>query len=180
MILARQNLHFLDQATALLESLDDHLFTSQDRHGHSSAGAHLRHVLDSYRCFLDGLQDDRVDYDARQRDPEVESVRTRAIERIASIRGGLSELDEQDRHREVEVRCDAAAWEDQPAWTRSTVGRELQFLLSHTVHHFALVAMTLRSLGFEPGEQFGVAPSTLEHLADAAAHDESEVAACAR
>ena len=178
MILARQNLHFLDQATTLLESLDDQLFTSQDSHGHSSVGAHLRHTLDAYRCFLDGLQDNRVDYDARQRDPQIESVRTSALERIAFIRDALAELDESDRHRTVDVRCDAAAWDQQHAWTRSTIGRELQFLLSHTVHHFALVAMTLRSLGFEPGQGFGVAPSTLEHLD--AAPGESEVAACAR
>jgi hypothetical protein len=45
----------------------------------------------------------------------------------------------------------------------STVARELQFLLSHTVHHYALIALILRLQGFEPGEEFGVAPSTLAH-----------------
>jgi hypothetical protein len=39
----------------------------------------------------------------------------------------------------------------------------LQFLLSHTVHHFALMALILRAQGADPGDDFGVAPSTLEH-----------------
>jgi uncharacterized damage-inducible protein DinB len=46
-------------------------------------------------------------------------------------------------------------------WTRSTVARELQFLLSHTVHHYALVAIRLRLAGREPAAGFGVSPSTL-------------------
>ncbi|MEO1368547.1 MAG: hypothetical protein AAFX50_15340, partial [Acidobacteriota bacterium] len=81
MILAQQNLHFLTQARALLTALDDRQFTARDRHGHASVGAHLRHVLDAYRCFLSGLRDARVDYDARQRDPGVEAERSRALER---------------------------------------------------------------------------------------------------
>jgi hypothetical protein len=48
---------------------------------------------------------------------------------------------------------------DQP----SSVGRELLFLSSHTVHHWALVAALLRHQGIEPGVEFGVAPSTLDH-----------------
>jgi uncharacterized damage-inducible protein DinB len=43
------------------------------------------------------------------------------------------------------------------------VGRELQFLASHTLHHYALIAALLRLQGVEPGEEFGVAPGTLEH-----------------
>jgi len=48
-----------------------------------------------------------------------------------------------------------------PSWSLSTVHRELQFLGSHTTHHFALIAVLLRTLGHEPPAEFGVAPSTL-------------------
>jgi hypothetical protein len=47
--------------------------------------------------------------------------------------------------------------------------RELQFLLSHTVHHYALMALILRLQGFNPAAEFGVAPSTLQHWERAAA-----------
>jgi hypothetical protein len=48
-------------------------------------------------------------------------------------------------------------------WSRSTAARELQFLVSHTVHHYALIAFILRANGIDPGADFGVAPSTLAH-----------------
>ncbi|MEM6795955.1 MAG: DinB family protein, partial [Acidobacteriota bacterium] len=182
--LAAQNLHFLDQATDLLEAVDDSRYTSKDSHGHSSIGSHLRHVLDAYRCFLSGLEDGRVDYDARQREPAIEVSRSAALARIREVRGHLAELNERDRPRLLKVRADAAAWGEVDAWTDSTLGRELHFLLSHTVHHFALIAMTLRGLDFEPGKGFGVAPSTLEHRGAEAAEkpgvEAREAAPCAR
>jgi hypothetical protein len=34
---------------------------------------------------------------------------------------------------------------------------------SHTIHHFALIAYKLQTLGIEVEEGFGVAPSTLKY-----------------
>ena len=47
--------------------------------------------------------------------------------------------------------------------TTTSVLRELEFLLSHTIHHYALVAVMARIQGCEPGPTFGVAPSTLKY-----------------
>ena len=47
----------------------------------------------------------------------------------------------------------------------SSIGREMQALASHTVHHFALIAMTLQALGFHLDRDFGMAPSTLRYQA---------------
>ncbi len=60
----------------------------------------------------------------------------------------------------LRIKVDAA---DESSWATSSVERELQFLRSHTVHHFALIAVILRLSGLEPGEEFGVAPSTLRY-----------------
>ena len=60
----------------------------------------------------------------------------------------------------------------EPDWSGSTVQRELQFLVSHTVHHCALIKQILRQHGFEAGMEFGLAPSTKGHL--------QRQAACAR
>jgi hypothetical protein len=51
----------------------------------------------------------------------------------------------------------------------SSVGRELQVLSSHTIHHFALIAFTLRVLGIEVDRNFGMAPSTLRYEQNAKA-----------
>ena len=45
----------------------------------------------------------------------------------------------------------------------STVRRELIFLVSHTVHHYALIAVMLRHQAVGLPADFGVAPSTLRH-----------------
>ena len=54
---------------------------------------------------------------------------------------------------------------DEIEWQPSTTGRELQFLVSHTVHHFAMIGGICRALEVEMEENFGVAPSTLRHRA---------------
>jgi hypothetical protein len=53
--------------------------------------------------------------------------------------------------------------------TQSSTARELGFLLSHTIHHFALIAMTLQSLGVNVDPAFGVSPSTLRYRTEASA-----------
>lgn len=163
--IATPNVRFLRQGLELLESLDDGAFTAPGGAvGQAGVGAHLRHAIDYYRCFLDGLADGRIDYDARQREPRVEADRRAAAESICEIIAGLERLRDEDADTPLAVRVDAAAWEGAPvSWGRSSLARELQFLLSHTVHHYALIAAVLRGQGLEPSEGFGVAPSTLEH-----------------
>jgi hypothetical protein len=39
----------------------------------------------------------------------------------------------------------------------------LQFLCSHTVHHFALIKLLLDGTGVDLAPEFGVAPSTLAY-----------------
>ena len=55
--------------------------------------------------------------------------------------------------------------ENADVWLVSSIGRELQALSSHTIHHFALIAITLRLHGVEVSPDFGMSPSTLTYLA---------------
>jgi hypothetical protein len=59
--------------------------------------------------------------------------------------------------------------------TRSSVCRELAFVISHTIHHNAIVGQILQSHGVAVDSRYGVAPST----PDAGAR-RVEPAACAR
>ncbi len=58
-----------------------------------------------------------------------------------------------------------------PVQVETTVGRELAFVLSHTIHHNALIGVMAAMLGVPVPDRFGYAPSTLVHL---------EKRACAR
>ncbi len=156
------NLHCLMQAIDLLERLPESAFASQESRHARTVGPHLRHVLDHYSAFLAGLDEFRLDYDARERDPRLETEIAYAVARLREIVGHLTLVDVELLEMPVEIRLEAGGGDDQP-WSRSTVRRELQFLLSHTLHHFALIAVLLDRHGIEVPEDFGVAPSTLKH-----------------
>ena len=132
----------------------------------SSVGEHFRHILDHYASLMDGSAGDqgdvrRIDYDARRRDREIELKPEAGISRIEQVCSFLEKLDLEAETR-LEVKMDTGSdIEDQ--WAPSTLLRELQFLLSHTVHHYALIATMNAINGVATPEEFGVAPSTLAH-----------------
>lgn len=160
--LIQGNVLYLQQAEQLVKGLTDHSFTNDDLPPfNSSVGKHVRHILDFYHSFLSCSQD-RIDYDLRQRDARVETDRQTAIDRIRAIRNAL-----------VDVRnLDAVAWssndegaggDGNDGFLKSSIGRELQFLASHTIHHFAMIAYLLNAQSIAVPDAFGVAPSTLAH-----------------
>jgi len=157
-ILIAENIKVLREAQKLLERMDDRLYTKVEAPTFtSSIGAQLRHCLDFYQCFLSGLKTNNVDYDQRERDEATEGSRTRAMERIEATAARLWKLSFADEQATLWVK------QDSPYWSTSSLRRELQFLLSHLVHHQALIAVMLRVQGFVPNEEIGVAPATLAH-----------------
>jgi hypothetical protein len=71
-----------------------------------------------------------------------------------------------DASTPISVRSEDEA---EDVWMPSTLGRELEFLRSHTVHHYALIALIFRAHEASVPSSFGVAPSTLRYQAEAAA-----------
>ena len=169
--LAQRNAAFLGQALELLDSLPLGVYSARPRHfERGGVGVHLRHVLDHYDAFLDGLESGRIDYDTRERDALTESdsgvARARLCTTIARMHALASKQERAytGAAREIEVAMDLGGRTNvSAACSVSTVGRELQYLVAHTVHHFALMAVALRLSGHEPLPDFGVAPSTLRH-----------------
>lgn len=160
--LIEDNLAVLRQGRALLDALDEGGFTrNAPSLSLSGVGPHLRHVLDFYGRFLSALEGDgpaRIDYDLRDRDERVErdpahagAVLDATVTRLAALGRRFA------AGAPVEVKSDGSPW------IPSTVDRELQSLVSHTVHHYALIAVAVRAHGGDPGREFGVAPSTLRH-----------------
>jgi len=151
------NVTWLQQALELIGRLDDAAFVSAPKDlARHRVGSHLRHILEFYECFLDGVASSRIDYDARKRDETVEKSRFAAIERIHLL---IRRLEENPRVHEDAVLY--IRMEDAPAWLPSSIGRELQVLSSHTIHHFALIAVTLTLHGIEVDPDFGMSPSTI-------------------
>ena len=164
------NVTWLRQAYWLLDRISDATYTaSPGGLAPHKAGGHLRHILEFYECFLAGLAKGRIDYDARKRDVSVETSRAAAQARIHSLIHRLSSEPALRVDSLVSVHIeDSAGSRISEPFLVSSVGRELQALSSHSIHHFALIAMTLRALGVPVDPDFGMAPSTLRYRASQA------------
>ncbi|MDQ8185145.1 hypothetical protein [Pelagicoccus sp. SDUM812002] len=163
MNLLRANCELLHQGIQLLSRHDERTFNATDPASYGSGiGAHFRHVLDHYRSFLEGIAVGLIDYDNRERDTSEEKMLSVALESLSELSRRM-EAAEVDVGRSVQVKVCASTKGDD-LHSVSSFGRELQFLVSHTVHHFALVAIASRMQGIYPEEGFGVAPSTLKFL----------------
>ncbi len=154
----------LQQGIEFLENLRaDHYRQVSKGVFNSTIGGHFRHNLDHYAAFLDGWEEGEVDYDARSRDKTVETDPGIARDRMREHLEALANLADADLDRSVRIRMDDGG---DPSFSQSSLRRELQFLLSHTIHHYALVVSIATRLGVvEFPEGFGVAPSTLRHEA---------------
>lgn len=159
------NRGWLSQLLTLLEELNDLCFhrPSPTRPSQRVRG-HVRHIIEFYECFLDGLQGFHIDYDARPRDSSLEWCRANAAGRVRQLLDRLESTEEIRSDAIVFVRIeDASALQLRDPFVTSSVGRELLALSSHTVHHFALIASILSEHGWTLDANFGVAPSTLRY-----------------
>jgi len=160
-----ENAALLESAVTLLEGLSpDGFATADPRCLGGSIGGHTRHCLEFYGCFLGGLGTGHIDYDARARSARIERELPHALEALRRTAARLRRTSwGHDTGKPLYVIENHDGGDT--GWSLTSVGRELQFLLSHTIHHFALIAILLRLQGREVPESLGVAPSTLRHRA---------------
>lgn len=160
--LIEANLSCLEQGIDLLGSLPPEIYTRKcdDVFG-SSIGGHFRHNIDHYLALREGFAGARIDYDARNRSEIMEDNPDEASRTMARLVSFLESIGNEDLEKPLEIRMDDGG---DSTWSKTTLRRELQFLLSHTIHHYALVvsiATRYNICDFPKG--FGVAPSTLHH-----------------
>lgn len=131
----------------------------------ASLGAHYRHCLDHFRSFLRGAPDGTIDYDDRDRDPRLEQDPTAGRDRTVELIEALKALAPSALNSSVRVRGKVGYGPGESPFTRSSMGRELTYVIAHTIHHYALISVMARILGIPIHDSFGVAPSTLAYQA---------------
>lgn len=125
-----------------------------------SIGGHVRHCLDHVRALELGLERGLVDYDARRRNTAVERDREAAVLALMSAAARLRMLANETLGRTLVVRS-LIAESGPTVECASTVARELAFVISHTIHHSAQIALLAHRVGSgRLPRRFGVAPST--------------------
>jgi uncharacterized damage-inducible protein DinB len=158
--LANACAELLEQARDLVLKLDADVFARGGPAGSASVGAHLRHCLEAFESLFAGLARGTVNYDDRRRDARVEHEPLIALERIEAIRDALLEGIARLPDAPLRARADEPELPPGAGYVASTLARELRALASHSVHHFAVIALQLRIAGVALDPRFGVAPST--------------------
>lgn len=155
----------LRELAAAVEAFTDQQYNSPPEDGvGGTIGGHVRHVLDHYRVLLEGVRVGRVNYDDRQRGTDVEQRRFTALQEIARRQRELAELGTY-RQPDDPISVQALVAPDaNPVILASTVERELVYVLSHSVHHHAIIALAAARWSVRLPRYFGYAPATIQHL----------------
>ncbi len=158
------------QGCILLDALDDVGYKRPlDERSGASVGAHYRHVLDHFLCLRDGMRRGAIRYDERQRDSELENSRTAARRSTEKLLGEFRSLPSDALDNYCTVTYTVGYGEDGPESADSNLAREIMFCVGHAVHHYAIVKLLCAASAIHLPYEFGIAPSTLKHLAAPAA-----------
>jgi len=150
----------LDDLASIVMGLDATTYCSRPLPGISgSIGEHVRHCLDHVSALVMIPTSSTLSYDHRERGTTVERDPAEALRQILRLKAAAARISDRplDAPILVESRLDDAG-RSVVGW--SSLGRELAFVASHTVHHQALIAMLLDVQGLSAPERFGYAPST--------------------
>jgi uncharacterized damage-inducible protein DinB len=125
-----------------------------------SIGEHVRHVLDHISSLVAACPSAVLSYDHRTRGTAVETEPAAAVREIKRLDAALDRWDDRSLDEPIEVAAlMTAGGQSVTGW--STLARELAFVMSHTIHHQAILALLLELQGSDvPDERFGYAPST--------------------
>ena len=150
----------LERGSRLIALINDAAYR-QTSENTGTVGAHFRHNLDIVNRLLAGIKSGRLNYGKRERDVRIEIDRSYAIKCYAEVVRRIRSLSVSSLADVMSVRSEV----DAALRLTSSVGREVEYVHSHTVHHHALIAEKLAAAEIDLDKNFGVAPSTLEYRA---------------
>lgn len=159
------NQEIVEQALAMLSALNEAQYSFLDSpRFQSSIGQHMRHVLDLHHALIEGMSDRYIDFDIRRRGHDVEHIKSVAQDEWQTISDWLDTLDDEMCRTKVTVKTEVSLGRQASAEAGSTLERELIFVASHAVHHFALMRLAAYQLGVMLPHGFGVAAATASYL----------------
>lgn len=126
-------------------------------------GAHLRHVIEHHEALVFPAHSGIVDYDGRARDRELERQPALAHARLWALQARLSAWPNAALDTPLRVLGLGGVNGEFAFSVGSTLGRELAFVASHAVHHFALLHAHCAQQGLFTPAGFGLAPATQAH-----------------
>ena len=151
-------IHVLDSCIRAVECIPDDVYTDKDD-THESVGAHFRHSIEHFQCFMAGLSRGRIDYDLRERDITLETDRKALQDACTRLVAELHGLTIADFDAPLIVR-QLPGPDCEPLDVQSSAARELIFMSSHLIHHVSVILIYCRQHGVDLPEGINLAFST--------------------
>lgn len=162
--LIRDLIATLQQGAELVSAVADEVYAEGIAElSASSIGAHYRHHLDHVRSVVVGLKSGVVDYDDRVRGTDIEFDRDVALAATGELIGALERICADDLTAQCTVLQRSCAGGTSRPESPATMMRELAFLQSHAIHHYALIGLVARIKGVTVPDGFGLMPSTITY-----------------
>jgi hypothetical protein len=164
-MLQNTNIAIVNQLIDLLNDLDSVVYRDSLRPLHySTVGQHVRHIVEFYQCLLKGQENELVNYDARERNIQIEVDKDFTIALLEDIKKHLGDL-KTDYPLSLKTQFGA----DEAVCVPSSFYRELTYLIEHTIHHLAIIKIGLNEMypEIKIPQNFGVAHSTIRFRVNA-------------
>lgn len=143
----------------LVEQLSDEQYTNPlEVLAHQAIGKHVRHIVEFYQCLLNGLTNNHIDYDKRERNILLETERVYTCAAIKKIAHHITLLSDAPLLLTM-------TYGDGTYSVTTSVYRELAYNIEHSIHHLAIIKIGITShypqITLPPN--VGVAHSTIIH-----------------
>lgn len=152
------------QAITYIQNMDDNQYTFVlSPYFSSSAGTHIRHIIDHYRAVMLG-RNNTVDYNQRNRQCPTENCRKSALSALEDIDRWLAGLTEEALSTPLCIISEVSICEYENSLSKSSLGRELVFVSSHAVHHYSLLKIMAQMMSIPVNNDLGIAPTTASFI----------------
>ena len=122
----------LNELTSLLMQLSNEDYIKPcNELSNSSIGQHARHIIEMFQCLENQYVSGTVNYDKRQRNYQIETDTSYAIECTANI---MKNLEKENKILVLQQMID-----QEELLIESNYFRELLYNLEHCIHHQALI-----------------------------------------
>lgn len=166
-------LEIIKQAQLYLSNVTEKNYTAIESPNFiSSAGSHIRHIIDHYQAIITGIEKNFIDYDDRQRGNQIEFSTELAFNAFEEIVTWLKTLSQDDFAKPITLSTQVSLSKNKIQTVQTSVARELIFAGSHAVHHYAMIAQIAYAQHSPLAESFGIAPATASFIRQSSKNDD--------
>lgn len=125
----------------------------------NTVAKHVRHVLELYIQLLNGIAQQEVNYDKRERNLLLEHNKTYTLGFINELQTYIAQLSNTDNLLHLNSLID-----NEEVLVKSSLARELVYNIEHAIHHMAIMQIACKHCFsyIQLDKNFGVAYATIQ------------------